>query len=280
MHVRGLRLISPLTALVIPFALTAAACGVPIGGLEAKASDSWTHTYPLANPGEVVIGNANGRVEVEGVDGSTVEVHADRIARGATDQVARELLPRITIKEEVAPDRVSIQTDRISGIMIGVGYEVRYHVKAPRTATVRTTTTNGGVSLTSLDGRVVARTTNGGITATEIKGGIEARSTNGGVRVQLASVGPDEVHLTTTNGGVRLVLPENAKATVTGTWTNGGMTISGLNFEVTEQSRRRFEGRLNGGGTPVDLRTTNGGIAVQSTFPDIATWKEAGARER
>ena len=74
------------------------------------------------------------------------------------------------------------------GFLIGASFEVRYHVKAPRTATVRATTVNGGVTVDAMDGRVIAQTTNGGVVAKEIGGGIEARTVNGGVRVQLASV--------------------------------------------------------------------------------------------
>ena len=102
------------------------------GSLSAQATDEWTHTYPLTAGGEVQIVNTNGRIEVEGVDGSTVEVRAERIARGATDAAARELLPRIVIKEDVKPDRVTIETERMSGIMIGAGFEVRYHVARRR----------------------------------------------------------------------------------------------------------------------------------------------------
>lgn len=263
-HARRALLAVPAVA-VVAVALAAAGCGVPIGPLRGRASDTWTHTYPLSRAGEATIVNVNGPVEVEGVDGSTLEVRAERIARGATDQLARDLLPRIPIEEHATPDFVSIETRRIAGFLIGASFEVRYHVNVPRTATVRATTVNGGVAVTAMDGRVIAQTTNGGVVATEIKGGIEARTVNGGVRVQLASPGGDSharVDLTTVNGGVRVALPETAKATVIATWVNGGITISGLQFEVTDQSKRRFEGRLNGGGTPIELKTVNGGISL------------------
>ena len=47
--------------------------------------------------------------------------------------------------------------------------------------------------------------------------------------------------------------------------TNGGINVGSLdNFEVTEKSRRRLEGKMNGGGTAVELHTTNGSIRLQS----------------
>ena len=251
-------------AVLFPLALVLAGCDISVGHLAGRATDEWTRRYPLAPGGEVHIGNTNGRIEVVGVDGSEVEVRAERIARAATDAGARELLPRISITDEATPDRVSLETDRISGLLIGASFEVRYHVRAPKTASLDLTNTNGSVSVTGLSGKVLARTTNGSVAAHDVTGAVEARSTNGSVSVDLASLGRDLVSMQTTNGGITLSLPERAKADVRASWTNGGINISpDLKIAVTEQSRRKFEGRLNGGGTPIELHTTNGGIRVR-----------------
>jgi hypothetical protein len=254
-----------LGVLLLPLALVAAGCDASLGHLTARATDEWTRTYPLAAGGEVRIVNTNGRIDIEGAEGSSVEVRAERIARGATDAAARELLPRIVIKEDIKPDRVSLETERMSGIMIGVSFEVRYHVRAPKNAVINVSNTNGQVALTALGGDVTAHTTNGGVTGKAMTGAVDARSTNGGVNIEMAAVGSGKVALRTTNGGVTLALPETAKADISASCTNGGIRVASLdNLEVTETSRRRFEGRLNGGGTSIELRTTNGGIRVHS----------------
>ena len=251
--------------LLLPLAAVLAGCDMSsFAHLTAKASDEWTRSYPLSAGGEVRIVNTNGRIDVEGVDGSTVEVRAERIARGATDAAARELLPRIVIKEEKKPDLVSLETERMSGIMFGAAFEVRYHVRAPKNAEINVTNTNGQVALTALDGKVRAHTTNGGVNGKSLGGGVDARSTNGGVTIDMASVGADNISLRTTNGGVTLTLPDGAKATLSASCTNGGINVSSLeNLDVSDQSRRRLEARLNGGGTAIELRTTNGGIRVR-----------------
>jgi hypothetical protein len=265
-----LRVSRRIGALVLPLAILFAGCDLSLGHLVARATDEWTHTYPLSPGGEVRIVNTNGKIDVEGVDGSTVEVRAERIARGATDAAARELLPRIVIKENSTPDRVSLETERMSGIMIGAAFEVRYHVRAPKGAVVNVTNTNGQVVLTSLSGKVMAHTTNGGVNGKNLTGGVDARSTNGGVTIDLGSVGTERISLRTTNGGVTLIVPEKAKASLSASWTNGGINVSSLeNLEVSEKSRRHFEATLNGGGTPIDLETTNGGIRIRPR--DIAT---------
>jgi DUF4097 and DUF4098 domain-containing protein YvlB len=254
-----------LGVLLLPVALVLAACDMSFGHLAGRATDEWTRTYPLTAGGEVRIDNTNGKIDIEGVDGSTVEVRAEKIAHGATDAAARELLPRIAIKEDVRPDRVSLETERLSGILIGVSFEVRYHVRAPKHAVVNVTNTNGQVALTALTGNVTAHTTNGGVNGKGLSGSLDARSTNGGVTVDMVSVGDGKIALRTTNGGVTLTIPETAKADISASCTNGGINVNSLDkLEITESSRRKFEGRLNGGGTPIELHTTNGGIRVRA----------------
>ena len=126
----------------------------------------------------------------------------------------KELLPRIVIKEDVKPDRITLETERMSGIMIGAGFEVRYHVRAPKNAVVNMTNTNGQVVVNALSGKVVAHTTNGAVKGTNLTGGVDGQTTNGSVSIDMASVGSAPISLETTNGSVTLMLPEQAKATV------------------------------------------------------------------
>ena len=60
--------------------------------------------------------------------------------------------------------------------------------------------------------------------------------------------------------------PTGSQASVTARVTNGGINTTGLDFQTTgEQTRRRFEGTLNGGGARVTLQTTNGGVRVSKS---------------
>lgn len=255
------RILPALAAAVVTISVPA--CG-PMGRYNAEARDTWSKTYSLAKNGEVRVSNVNGRVDVEGTDGSTVEVQAERIARAATDQLAKDLLPKIPINERSAPDTVVIETGRISGILIGASYEVRYRLRVPKTASVRATNVNGGVDVRSLAGHTVARTTNGGVRADKISGSLEARSVNGGVRAQFDALGTGDITLGVVNGGVHISLPPTAKATVSATWVNGGFNTSGLQFATRDSGKRHFEGVLNGGGTSITATTVNGGIRINA----------------
>jgi hypothetical protein len=252
-------------AAALPLVLALAGCDMQqFADLRGRATDEWTHTYQLSPGGEVRISNSNGKIEVEGVEGSTLEIRAERIAKAATDEGAKELLPRIKVNETAKPDLVVVETERMSGIMIGASTEVRYHVKAPKNAFVSVSNTNGVITVSELTGKVVAHTTNGAVTGKNLTGAVDASTTNGGVNVDLASIGKEKIVLRTTNGGVTISVPANAKADVMASWTNGGINTSAVNLDITDKTRRSLEGKINGGGTPIELHTTNGGIRIRT----------------
>jgi hypothetical protein len=245
--------------------LAAAGCHGPIGELTGRASDEWVRSYELSPDGEIQVSATNGTIDLEGYEGKTVEVRAERIARAVTDDAARELVSKIRINEEVAPDRVAIRTEGVSGLLVGVSYQVKYHVRAPHSVVARMRVTNGIVTARRFSGHLIATSTNGGIVGEALGGRLEARSTNGTVRIALQQVAPAGVTLRTTNGRVDLSLPASAKADLTAECRNGGVTVEGLSFEPSgEQSRRAVRGKLNGGGAPIDVETTNGAVRIRS----------------
>ena len=246
---------------VLLLGLVLAACDGSFG-LPGRAADEWRRSYPLADAGELQITNTIGAVEIEGVTGSTVEVRAERIAHAATDAAARTLLSRLAIKEGVTPTRISIESERIGGLSSGAGYEVHYRVRVPKSAAVRVAATNGRIFLTALSGKTTAMTTNGGISATALAGGIRATTTNGQIDVKLTAVGQDEIGLRTTNGAVSLTLPVDSRADLDASVTNGTISVTGLSLEASDRSRRHLSARINGGGTPITVSTTNGTVRI------------------
>ena len=225
-----------------------------------RASDEWSRTYTLAPGGELIVVNVNGGIEVDASSGAAVEVRAERKARASTDEEAREALKEIEIVEEVAPARVRIETRtprvrRFSG-------DVRYKVQVPPGLTLRMSTTNGGVRLTNVDGRIVATTTNGGVVGKALSGSVRAHTTNGGVDVAMLRVDGD-VDLETTNGGIDLGLPAATRADVDARCTNGRVRVDDPSFRG-DADRRRVRGTINGGGIRVHAETTNGGIRISS----------------
>src|SRR5262245_51169922 len=74
----------PSPLILLPIALLLSACDLSVGNLTGRATEEWSRSYQLSPGGEVRIGNTNGRVEIEGGEGTTVEIRAEKIARGVT----------------------------------------------------------------------------------------------------------------------------------------------------------------------------------------------------
>jgi hypothetical protein len=253
-----------LAALVLAVAPLSGACELVTA--QERATADWTKSYPLAAGGTVEVTNVNGKIDVEAWDGATVEVRAERVGKGSTPDEAKRMLDRIEIRESVAADRVRLETKVSSASSwFGGGTEVRYQLKVPAAAEVKLETVNGGIEVTGVRGRVAAETTNGGVTARRLGGPIEASTTNGGIDVDVDAVSDHGIDLECTNGGIRLRLPRDAKATLSARVTNGGIDAEDLPIELTgEATRRRLEGRMNGGGPRVALEGTNGGIRISA----------------
>jgi DUF4097 and DUF4098 domain-containing protein YvlB len=258
-----------IPSLLIPLAIAAAAtaaCDIVTADLRSEETAEWHKTYTLDANGRVEIGNVNGKISVEPSTGNTVDVTAIKKARGATPEAAKASLERATIVEDVTSARVKIDTKiaRTDGIVFNSGnLQVEYRVKVPAGAEVRFTTTNGGIDVSGLQGRVTAETTNGGVTARDVSGQLEATTTNGGLDIDLARVAEGGVKLECTNGGIRVRLPKDAKATISASISNGGIEATDLAIDSSgESSRRRLEGKLNGGGPRIQIEGTNGGIRL------------------
>lgn len=256
------RFLGVALALALPFV---AACDI-VGGFSGneRASEPWSKTYQLAAGGRVEISNVNGKIELTGSDGDKVEVNAEKVGRGNTPEAAREALKRIEIQESVSPDRIHLETkvQRVAGFNMGGG-EVRYTVRVPSGANIKLETVNGGIEIENVRGRAEVETTNGGIVARRIGGALNASTTNGGVEAEIDRLAADGVQMECVNGGLRLTLPKDASADIDAQVVNGGISVDGLTIDTQgERTRRRLEGRLNGGGPKVRIEGTNGGIRL------------------
>lgn len=231
---------------------------------QGQARDTWSRSYTLPPGGRIEIINVNGEIRAEASDGPAVEVTAERTASATSDEAARELLGRIEMREEVGDRQVRIET--VSPRIRMGGQKVSYVVRVPAGVHVDLRTVNGGVRLEGVGGEVRAASTNGGVRGRVAAASVvEARTTNGGVELELAGAlaADGRLQLTSVNGGIRLKLPEDTRAEVSARCTNGRVSVSDLPITVVgEQTRRRLQGTLNGGGARVDLQTTNGGVSI------------------
>ena len=232
-----------------------------LGLFSAEATDEWTHRSPLAEGGRVEIININGPVTLSAGTAGTVEVHATISAKALTEAGAREILAKGTIQETNEPAHVRVETMSPRGIH--GSYEVRYDVRVPADSQADISVTNGPLKADGLNGKLKATAVNGHVDLTSMSGAIDCVVANGSLAVELTRVTGD-VRLELTNGRLSLELPASSKALLSARVVNGLLEVSGLPIEQPTGRRiRSLEAALNGGGPPIDLRTTNGRLTIE-----------------
>ena len=144
----------------------------------------------------------------------------------------------------------------------------------PRSTNLDLKAQNGGIGISSVEGTLQFETQNGGVSLWDVAGDVKGRTTNGGVHVALGgnSWRGNGLDVTTTNGGVHLQIPDTYAANIETGTTNGGFhsnipALTVTTEDVKGQPRHnrptRLNTSLNGGGAPIRLMTTNGGVHIQ-----------------
>jgi len=257
---RPSRVSAGLAALVAAASLTA--CNLQISN-QAEAKTEWTKSYSLAKGGTFEIRNTNGLIDVSPSDNDQISVVAEKIAKAGTDDAAKTAADEIEIRETVSADAIVLDAKMSLTGLFGGSRQVKFHIKAPKGTTLRLSNTNGAIDITDMRGDLRLETTNGAVKAVGIAGPTRAITTNGAVVLDFDSLPEGAVSAETTNGAVSMTIPREAKANISVRVTNGGISIDGLDVTVTEKSRRRLDGTLNGGGADVRVETTNGGVRLR-----------------
>lgn len=202
----------------------------------------------------------NGGIRVSAWERGDMQVRA-RIQAWADDvDRAREIVDDVEVRvgDEVDSDGPRSRRDE--------GWSVSYRLMVPRSTNLDLQSTNGGITIAGVQGRLRFRTTNGGVHLEAVDGDVTGSTTNGGLHVELAGGGwtGEGLDVQTTNGGVTLAMPEGYSAHLEASTTNGGFHIG---FPVTVQGRidRRLSVDVGGGGPTVRVKTTNGGVRIEQS---------------
>jgi DUF4097 and DUF4098 domain-containing protein YvlB len=208
----------------------------------------------------------NGGIRVKGSQKSEIVVRACVQTWGASDEAAKAVASSIkistsgTVKAEAPGEE---------------NWSVSYEVLVPRSTDLNLKAQNGGIGISSVEGRIEFETQNGGVHLDDVAGDVKGRTTNGGVHVDLAgnSWKGSGLDVSTTNGGVHLSMPNSYAANVETGTTNGGFhsDIPALSVDQEQvkgptrhQRATRLNTVLNGGGAPIRIITTNGGVHISA----------------
>jgi hypothetical protein len=157
----------------------------------------------------------NGGVQVEGWDKDSYSVRACKFASNE-DGGAQRILAQMTL---------SIRNGEVStnGPSEDGEWTIYLLIRAPKASVLDLETTNGPLSLYSVDGKLTARATNGPITLHDFSGDAEVRAANGPITITGSS---GNVRIHTENGPISI----NLKGT---SWSGTGLTADAQNGPLT-----------------------------------------------
>lgn len=151
------------------------------------------------------------------------------------------------------------------------------------TGDVQVRTSGGSIRLGAIQGFVSGRTSGGSIKVADCRGGtdvrtsggtiwlggigrsVTARTSGGSIQATMTTQSQSECSLRTSGGGITLTLIPDIAVDLEAK-TSGGHVSTDFEVESTIQGKvpkNRLEGRINGGGPLLKLRTSGGSIRLQ-----------------
>jgi DUF4097 and DUF4098 domain-containing protein YvlB len=212
-----------------------------------------------------VDGGRNGGVAVKGWDRNEILVRA-RVQTAAPTQAEADMLAT-QIRIETAGLRIQAEGPERND---NAQWAVSFEIMVPGRSDLSLSASNGGVSISDVNGKIEFKTTNGGVNLVRVGGNVQGNTTNGGVNVVLNGSRWDgqALNVRTTNGGVNLLLPDNYSAHLETSTVNGNLSSDiPLNVAVTSRGRmpKEISVDIGGGGPTVRATTTNGGVRLGRT---------------
>lgn len=263
-------------------------------GTAHAADKTFDRTFTVSPGGSLVVDADGASIKVSGADTNQVTVHMK--VRGPEKELAAMTLDATQKGNEVT---ATMRRSK-SGNWFSWGsssYESSIEVTVPRryevsartgggnidlkdtVGSVKLNTSGGDISARNLNGTVSLRTSGGQITADIVRGDVDASTSGGDVRllnvdgriegrtsggnVRVSLVGANRgIHATTSGGDVELILPQGTTGNVSASTSGGDITMD-IPVTTTVLKETRLEGTLNGGGQPIEARTSGGSIRLR-----------------
>jgi hypothetical protein len=262
-------------------ALAAALLPATIGSAAAQTPQQFE--VPLSDPSRPVRLEASllsGSIHVEAHDGDGVRVEAvpgEERHSGSSGEGrgGMKRIPNTSLGLTI--------TERDNVVEVGGSWNSRVmtlRILVPRRTSLQLSTTNNGdLQVSGVEGELELQNTNGAITAVNVRGSVVAQTTNGDVKVVFSAIDPGKaMSFATFNGDVDVTFPASLAADLR-LESGQGDIFTDFDFELQPQQPRVERGesgrgrvieieqhvraRVGGGGPEMRFKTFNGDIFVR-----------------
>ena len=200
-------------------------------------------------PGDVTAGQVGGRVKISTQSG---QIHVKGAGKGA----------------ELSSAGGDIRIESVTGDLKATtsGGDIRAGAVS---GDARLETAGGDVVVRSAGGSVTARTGGGDITLKKVHGPVVARTSGGTIVCEISSAAAPGGELVTSGGDVTVTLPSNYRADIDVRVSGAEMEADAISSQFPDVVVTRRpgsisgEGKLNGGGPKLIIRSTSGSVSVR-----------------
>jgi DUF4097 and DUF4098 domain-containing protein YvlB len=263
-------------------------------GTAHAADKTFDRTFTVAPGGSLIVDADGASIKVSGADTDKVTVHMS--VRASEKALADMTLDATQKGNEVTATMRRVKSGKWfdwgswnTDSSIEVTVPKRFAVNARTSGggidlrdtigPVKLNTSGGDVAAKNLNGAVWLRTSGGLITADDVRGDVDANTSGGDVRlmnidgsikghtsggnVRVSLEGANRgISATTSGGDIELILPRGTTGNVLAS-TSGGDIATDMPVTTTMLKETRLEGTLNGGGQPIEARTSGGSIRLR-----------------
>jgi len=136
----------------------------------------------------------------------------------------------------------------------------RIHVEDQR-GDLRARTTGARIGIDGIDGDAELRTSGGRISVQDATGEVDARTTGGSISVSF--IHEPWGRLETSGGSVEVEFPEGVGVDLDARTSGGNVKIEHPHEPQDRHGKTRFQGPVDGGGSPLRVRTSGGSIRLR-----------------
>ena len=247
---------------------------------------------------KLTLRNSNGAIEIKSWDKNEVLILAEkhvRVNNGFSlfsifsskrhynDEDKQELLDKIIVDIEQNRKKNELNIDtQYPKRPKGVNMSVQYEIRMPRNANLDIGTSNGAISVETIDGEVTIESSNGRLEAKRINGNIQAKTSNGAIICKNVSgeidastsngaieidysgelLPSNDISCETSNGSIEVSLPEGGSFELEASTSNGRVSCDFYISEIYEKSKNELSGIVGEGKPMIQLETSNGSIEI------------------
>jgi DUF4097 and DUF4098 domain-containing protein YvlB len=234
--------------------------------------------FKMTGQASLTVREKSGDVQIEAWDDSTIRVRADGsepcftatensvVVEPGTDHGSIDYALRV-------PRSCSVQVNNTAGDVIveGTSGGATIQSQAGDVTLLRVggcfqvKTANGDLSAEELNGALTFSTASGDLTVERSSlAGCEVESVSGDAEIETTLARQGNYRFNTVNGDLKLSIPRDAGATIT-MQTQQGEVDTDLPAEISHAGKKRWEGKINGGGARVEMRSVSGDLEIEGS---------------